>query len=137
MGTITGRRATAGLGVALVALVLAGCVGDRSEPTTTDGSTGPGAPVAGHAEADLTGVVALRDGTPTLGSPSDTYYEGMALDLGEPVVQAADGTTLVLADLRDGDTVALRVDSWCAESYPVQCQVHAVTVTDRGPAPTA
>ena len=75
---------------------------------------------------DVSGTVATG---PTLVDATDTYYEGMGLLRGEPlIVRESDGAVVPDAELE----VAARVDVWiggpCAESYPVQCEIEAVRI---------
>lgn len=102
--------------VVLVLLVSAGC------GTTSDGAAVP------DRAPDVTGVVAVREGTPVLTDASDAYFEGMGLLRGDPVVVR--GTGEVAADeLQPGDAVEVWTGDACAESYPVQCGILAVRLT--------
>jgi len=98
-----------GLGVAL----LAGCGGLPDEPTVT---------------GVVTGVVA--GGSPQLTEPSDPYVDQIALATPGTEYRDASGASIEAADLRDGDTVAVWTADGCAESFPVQCELIAVHVTD-------
>jgi hypothetical protein len=100
---------------AVAALLLLAACGDSSEELPDPTVTGV---VAGVADG----------GRPALSAPSDDYYDRMSLVAGDPEVQTADGETINLADLRDGDRVSLWITGACAESYPVQCPVDRVRV---------
>ncbi len=66
-----------------------------------------------------------------LGEPSDPYYELMLLRRGDPVVVDGEtGKTLDIADLDDGAEVEVWITGGCAESFPVQCEVVALRVSD-------
>jgi hypothetical protein len=90
---------------------------------------GCGAPAVPDRAPDVTGVVRVADGGPVLADPSDSYFEGMSLVRGDPVVVHGDesGETTP-ADLRDGDAVEVWIEDGCAESFPVQCTVVALRV---------
>jgi hypothetical protein len=101
-----------------------------SEETSPEPATG----VPGR-EADVRGVVSevsTDHGVEhLLGDPSNSYYEGMLLRRGEPVV--VDGETvspLNIVDLEDGAEVEVWVASGCDESNPVQCDVVALRVSN-------
>lgn len=124
------RRARALLGAALLtasAAVTAGC-----SPAGSPAAPAPSASehLGGQPTPDVTGVVAGG----SLTQASDSYFEGMGLaGLGdEPSVLAADGSQATVADLRDGDRVEvwLGSDGRCAESFPVQCDLLTVRVTE-------
>jgi hypothetical protein len=134
------RPAAALLGSALLAVLVAGCSAAASPPTPAPAATQH---LGGQPTPDVTGVVAGG----AITEASDPYYEGMALaSAGDgPSVLAADGSQSTVADLHDGDAIELWLvpGSGCAESYPVQCQVLTVRVTEAAtatapsPAPTA
>ncbi|MBW0252563.1 hypothetical protein [Cellulomonas sp. PS-H5] len=123
------RRARALLGAALLAAVaaVAGC-----GPADSPAAPAPSASehLGGQPTPDVTGVVAGG----SLTQASDPYFEGMGLaGLGdEPSVLAADGSQATVADLRDGDRVEVWLGSEgrCAESFPVQCDLLTVRVTE-------
>ncbi len=132
--------------VAVAALAVVGCGSDDTEgPSTADTvNTTPVNSVGGgdelpDREPDVTGVVAVGvgDAQPgrSLAEPSDAYYEGMALAGrdGEPLVVGPDGSALSVTDLADGDEIAVWIEGGCAESYPVQCDVIAIRVTQPAP----
>lgn len=88
-------------------------------------------------DPDVRGVVSLRPWTSegveeaVLGEPSDPYYELMLLRRGDPVVVDGEtGKTLDIADLDDGAEVEVWITGGCAESFPVQCEVVALRVSD-------
>ena len=62
-------------------------------------------------------------------SDVDPYYEGMALLRGGPVVVRG-GTTVSSDELREGTEVDVWTAEACAESYPVQCGIDAIRITD-------
>ncbi|GIG36204.1 hypothetical protein [Cellulomonas pakistanensis] len=129
------RPAAALLGAALLA-ALAAC-GPAGSPATPVPSASEH--LGGQPTPDVTGVVVGG----ALTQASDPSYEGMALvgTAGEPSVLAADGAQATVADLHDGDAVEVWLvpDSGCAESFPVQCAVLTVRVTEAAatPVPTA
>jgi hypothetical protein len=128
--------------VAVAALAAVGCGSDdpagsaTSAPANTTAATSVGGDdELPDREPEVTGVVAagVGDAQPTrfLAEPSDAYYEGMALagSDGEPLVVGPDGDVLSVTDLNDGDEIAVWIEGGCAESYPVQCDVTAIRVT--------
>lgn len=60
----------------------------------------------------------------------DTYYQGMAVVVGDATVVASlrGDRAITGADLADGDVVRLWVADGCRESSPVQCDVQAIVV---------
>ncbi len=128
---------------ALVALAAVGCGSDDTDgastaDTTTVDSVGGGDELPDR-EPDVTGVVAIGVGdaesTRSLAEPSDAYYDAMALAGrdGEPLVVGSDGSVLSAGDLDDGDEIAVWIEGGCAESFPVQCDVIAIRVTQPAP----
>lgn len=121
-----------------VAALAAGC-GPAGSPAAPAPSASEN--LGGQPTPDVTGVVANG----SLTQASDPYYEGIGFagTDGEPSVLAADGSQATVADLRDGDRVELWLvpDGGCSESFPVQCPVLTVRVTQPAatpaPAPTA
>ena len=141
MATLTHRIPAAVL-LAVLAMGVASC-GDAgpedgppttaaAAPTSGDRSTS-GAEVP-NRPPDVTGLVGLGDeyaAPPYLIEPSDGYYLGMSLLVGDPVVvRGQDGEPLAGSELREGDEVAVWVDGGCQESFPVQCDVVALQVTE-------
>ena len=107
----------AATGAAVLAVLMAsGCTPGRAVP---------------NRAPDVTGVVAVtsqQDGA-ALAEASDRYYEGMSLLRGDPVVvRGTSGERLEPTDLEPGDDVEVWVGEACAESQPVQCDVHAVRI---------
>jgi hypothetical protein len=122
-----------------VAVALVGCGGDdpagsaTTAPPASVPASGDGVGQLPDRDADVTGVVGTGDeymAPPHLLEPSDGYYLGMSLLQGDPVVVAADGTVVAASDLQDGDEVAVWTGEACAESFPVQCDIVAIQVTD-------
>jgi hypothetical protein len=115
-----------------------------SDPTVP-ATSGPFASVGGldaslpDRDPDAIGVVGAGLGnsqsTGFLAQPSDSYYDGMALSRSdnEPLVIGADGDVLSVADLGNGDEIAVWVAGGCAESSPVQCDVVALHVLRPAP----
>jgi hypothetical protein len=138
---------TGGLVLAvLVAFAAVGCGSDDTDGASTADTvdTTPVDSVGGgdelpDREPDVTGVVAIGVGdaepTRSLAEPSDAYYEAMALAGrdGEPLVVGPDGSVLSATDLDDGDEIAVWIEGGCAESFPVQCDVIAIRVTQPAP----
>jgi hypothetical protein len=121
-----------------VAVALVGCGGDDpagsaiTEPTASVPVPGHGLEELPDREPDVTGVVGTGDEyaePPHLLEPSDGYYLGMSLLQGDPVVVAADGTVVAASDLQAGDEVAVWTGEACAESFPVQCDIVGIQVT--------
>lgn len=119
------RVPAAVLGAGLLAVLACGCAGPAS-PAPAPSAT---AHVSGQSRPDVTGVVTVQGSVPVLTQTSDGYFEGMALDDGDPSV-ISDAGQLTLGDLADGDAVEvwLREDGSCAESSPVQCRVLTIRV---------
>lgn len=127
------RPSRALLVVVASAALLSGC-GPAGSPAAPAPSASEH--LGGQPTPDVTGVVAGG----ALTRASDPYYEGMGLAGlgGEPSVLAADGSQATVADLRDGDRVEvwLGSDGRCAESYPPQCDLLTVRVTEAAAVPT-
>ncbi len=85
-------------------------------------------------QPDVTGVVGTGDkypGPPYLVEPSDSYYLGMSLLLGDPVVvRSQDGEAVANFKFGEGDEVAVWIGDGCRETFPVQCDVIALQVTN-------
>lgn len=114
------RRRVAILTVAgLTATLLAGCGAPDGAAQLPD--RGP----------EVSGVVGAGEvpGEPVLVEASDPYYEGMALLRGGPVVVRG-GTAVSPDELREGTEVDVWTAEACAESYPVQCGIDAIRITD-------
>lgn len=126
--------------VAVAVLAASGCGSDDAAGSSTTEPVGssPVTSIGGSdselpdREPDATGVVGPAR---SLTESSDAYYEGMGLSRndGEPLVVGPDGDVLSMADLTDGDEIAVWVGDACAESYPVQCDVLAIHVTRPAP----
>ena len=100
----------------LVLLGLTACSGDGGPP---------------DADPATTGVVRAGGGGAVLVESSDSYFEGMSLGRGDPrFYRASDGAEIDAGELEDGDTVEVWIGEFCAESYPVQCDIVAVRVLD-------
>lgn len=108
-----GRVAVAGVLGGIGVALLAGCGGLPDEPTVT---------------GVVTGVVA--GGSPQLTEPSDPYYDRIPLGRLGAEYRDASGASIEVSDLRDGDAVAVWIGDGCAESFPVQCDLVAVHVTE-------
>ena len=107
------RTSATTLVLAAAALALAGCDGGEA--------------VAPDRAPDVVGVVVDDGSGPTLGEPSDEYYEGMSLSSEEAVVLDAAGERIELAQVVDGDAIEVWIEGdFCAESFPVQCRLAAL-----------
>jgi hypothetical protein len=132
--------------VVALAAAMAGCGSDDpAGSATTDPPPSVTAPGAGDGElpardADVTGVVGTGDeyqSPPYLVEPSDGYYLGMSLvpgmpaitSPGDPIIVDVDGSAITALDLKAGDEVAVWTGEACAESFPVQCDIVAIQVT--------
>lgn len=112
-----------------------------AQPTVDNGATGivladpsadPGAAAkrrAPEAVGSVESVTFGEDSVQVVFQPDAgyEYFEGTTFDIPFSAVAAIDGETpVVLGDLKQGD----RINVWtsaCAESFPVQCTVEAVT----------
>lgn len=118
----------------LVLMLLAACGDD--DPADDDGAGSGPSPSAAVPDrpAEVRGTLDGGDGTFALTDADDPYYEGMALlpSRGEasPVIVDGDGVEVAAGDLADGMAVEVWTEGPCAESYPVQCPVDALRVTD-------
>jgi hypothetical protein len=137
--------ATAGLLAASGCASPADTVGAPSTATPADAGGAAGAQLAQPSGATDPGVAAKRRAPEAVGSvvgitfgedsvqvqfapdPGYEYFEGTTFDIPFSAVAAIDGeTAVVLGDLVAGD----RINVWtgaCRESFPVQCDVEAVT----------
>ena len=129
------RRTSHALSVLVVlsTVLASGCSGTAEPAPDSPTATAPapdGTP-ATAPDPTVTGTVAIDDaGSPVVVDTSDDYYDRMSLVAGGPDVRSSAGDPIALADLRDGDRVAVQIDeaAGCAESSPVQCTVLAVQV---------
>lgn len=110
--------------------------GTPTTPTTIADQAGqdagqPGSSVIPEGP-DVTGVVGMGKeypDSPYLLDPSDNYYLGMSLTLGDPIVRSRDGEPMSIPQMNEGDQVAVWLSGSCAESFPVQCGVEIIEIT--------
>ena len=100
-----------------------------TEPTTAAPSDGPSA--LPDRAATVTGTVGTDEAgrLGVLDDPSESYYAGMGLRQGDPiVVDTSTGQQVPFESLRQGERISVWVDGGCRESFPVQCDITAIGV---------
>lgn len=122
-----------------------GCTDDEAaDPAGTTATAGGPSPFSAPGPPDVTGTVRVGPGDgvpfegPRLVDAADGYYELMGVSTHDPagptpapVVVDADGEP---ADLGDGDRVSIWIADGpgCRESHPVQCDLAAIRIDQRG-----